>query len=43
MMSTRVPEDRSGLTMINVATCEISVESVYYTGNLKYLQVSLTC
>lgn len=40
MMSTRVPEDRSGLTMINVATCEISVESVYYTGNLKYLQSS---
>ncbi|CAE1299153.1 SLC15A1 [Acanthosepion pharaonis] len=28
------------ITMINVATCEISVESVYYTGNLKYLQSS---
>ncbi|GAB1602973.1 solute carrier family 15 member 4-like [Argonauta hians] len=39
-MAINLSPEESGLTVVNVAPCEVSVESVYFTGKLPYLQES---
>ncbi|XP_052826940.1 peptide transporter family 2 [Octopus bimaculoides] len=36
----QISPDQSGLSIVNVASCEVSVESIYFTGDLQYLQSS---